>query len=317
MSTMNTPVASLTLDFESYFLAHLLRNCIIEAVREWREKREEEPPWDHEFERLESAWLACLDFFIKRLPDTTQHVIREHKETRDTILSMTKSCIPDTCPWEKILVLALRPSQNPSTMISCIICEDTLENPRSKYDILTYARGDPCDTTRIKVDGKIIQVTETLESALRHLRQPSKTRFLWVDPFCIRGHDEEGWQKDIATINSIFSNANEVQVWLGKESSTSTEAISFLEDLAIKTARKVTREEVGVLFTPDEGLVISAHLQAVSALMSVSWWDRAGLLKQLMSGCKIRVRCGNKSVDWNILAIALVALGPKSFESLG
>ena len=49
------------------------------------------------------------------------------------------------------------------------------------FEAISYAWGDPNITESIMCDGKAINVTKNLHSALVHLRFPNKSRCVWAD----------------------------------------------------------------------------------------------------------------------------------------
>ncbi|KAK0624345.1 heterokaryon incompatibility protein-domain-containing protein [Immersiella caudata] len=58
------------------------------------------------------------------------------------------------------------------------------------YDVLSYIWGATDATKGIVVDGRRLEVTVSLESALRRLRC-DEPRQLWVDAVCIDRNNEE------------------------------------------------------------------------------------------------------------------------------
>jgi len=67
-----------------------------------------------------------------------------------------------------------------SDPISCLLhTADWTDVPL--YEAIFYAWGDPKVTRIVICDGKVIKVTESLYSALTHLRFPDRSRFLWAD----------------------------------------------------------------------------------------------------------------------------------------
>jgi len=73
-------------------------------------------------------------------------------------------------------------------------------------------------------------ISPTLVSALRHLRWPDKSRYLWIDQVCVN-------QEDVAERNSqvqnmmgkIYSNADHLIIWLGNEGDSSQLAIHTIK----------------------------------------------------------------------------------------
>lgn len=70
------------------------------------------------------------------------------------------------------------------TLIHCSLSHASLDG-RSKpiYTALSYTWGDPTCTKPIVIEGSVVHVTQTLETALRHLQHDSVP--LWIDAICI------------------------------------------------------------------------------------------------------------------------------------
>lgn len=49
------------------------------------------------------------------------------------------------------------------------------------YDAISYCWRDAKDTVPVYIDGKVVQVTKNLKSALRQLRHETESRNLWAD----------------------------------------------------------------------------------------------------------------------------------------
>ncbi len=54
-----------------------------------------------------------------------------------------------------------------------------------EYEALSYSWGYPAFTHRVECNGVEVPVTEGLAQALLHLRLPDRSRYLWVDAFCM------------------------------------------------------------------------------------------------------------------------------------
>jgi Heterokaryon incompatibility protein (HET) len=62
---------------------------------------------------------------------------------------------------------------------------------RPDFKALSYAWGDPHETTKIMVSNRAFASTINLELALQHLRFEDRPRRLWVDAICINQDDKE------------------------------------------------------------------------------------------------------------------------------
>ncbi len=53
------------------------------------------------------------------------------------------------------------------------------------YKALSYAWGDPTKSRRVFCEGRFIEVTESLFTALRRLRCEDEEMIIWADAICI------------------------------------------------------------------------------------------------------------------------------------
>lgn len=104
--------------------------------------------------------------------------------------------------------------------ISCTLKVASL-NDAPRYDTLSYAWGDPENTESILLDGRYVEVTINLGSALRHLRNQMEHRILWVDALCIDQKDrqEKSWQ--VSMMGEIYKSCNTGLLWIGEKSEDS------------------------------------------------------------------------------------------------
>lgn len=84
-----------------------------------------------------------------------------------------------------------------------------------KYTALSYTWGDSLSTTPILMNSVETQVTINLETALRHIRQPTGIIILWIDAICINQEDLAKKNHQVEMMKEIFSGAELVIAWLG------------------------------------------------------------------------------------------------------
>jgi hypothetical protein len=58
-----------------------------------------------------------------------------------------------------------------------------------EYDALSYAWGKGMSLKPATVSGYPLEITESLDSALRHLRHADRSRVMWIDAICINQND--------------------------------------------------------------------------------------------------------------------------------
>ncbi|KAI0491039.1 heterokaryon incompatibility protein-domain-containing protein [Xylaria cf. heliscus] len=320
---LTTDVSGLT--FETFYLRQLLRKSAVASVKNWLEYENREDSFESELYRLESSWITCIDFFIDRFDPALQKTLHNSIKYRQ-LASPTghQQPLPNINISHEIILLVLQPSLDPSKPIKCNRCRSSLEQqPCLVYDVLSYAWEDPRETKRILIDGIPFKLQKSLESALRHLRLPNALRMLWIDALCVVGRDVQSWGHDVERLKPIYANAREILIWLGNESNTSGLAFAFLEKYVAIPEKQRDRSLpitngwdtfpggfnnhlelkchglIPVLFREKRFL---RYLDAILNLMCRPWWDRAGLLQELMGGGKVMVWCGTKSVSWDVFA---------------
>ncbi|KIM97244.1 hypothetical protein OIDMADRAFT_203967, partial [Oidiodendron maius Zn] len=132
---------------------------------------------------------------------------------------------------DDIRLVTILPAPDFNDPIQCSLRHVSLENPPA-YEALSYTWGDQSVTKPINLEGETIEVTDNLESALRHLRLPQTMRQLWVDALCINQHNILERNVQLGRMNQIYSKPQRVIVWLGPETYGSTKAITKLLELS-------------------------------------------------------------------------------------
>jgi Heterokaryon incompatibility protein (HET) len=108
--------------------------------------------------------------------------------------------------------------------VCCHMVVVSLSN-EPKYKALSYTWGDLQITLPICVDGCILSSTLNLESALRQFRQRNEVVILWIDAICINQLDNGERTQQVALMGDIYSQSQEVVIWLGKDLESSTVGI--------------------------------------------------------------------------------------------
>ncbi|KAF4853646.1 Heterokaryon incompatibility protein 6, OR allele [Colletotrichum siamense] len=192
------------------------------------------------------------------------------------------------------------------------------------YIALSYAWGDPTATRAIILDGRNVEVTENLESALRHVassfgneEEPGPT--LWVDAICIDQQNESERTQQVAQMGAIFSTATRTMIWLGPADEHSDLAIETLHTLGRRgvrlhdhvpswtnfpfsdtpSTRRVIRTQKmldGILTSLSRGG--STKLAAISSLFGRPWFRRVWVIQERVLSSDTFVCCGDADIVW-------------------
>src|SRR5271169_1735488 len=89
---------------------------------------------------------------------------------------------------DAIRLIVLRPALQDSEKVQCSLIHTTLSRCENDifdhYTALSYVWGNPTDLRAILIDESPLNVTVNLYSALRDLRDSTKTLRLWADAIC-------------------------------------------------------------------------------------------------------------------------------------
>src|SRR5436853_6511842 len=88
----------------------------------------------------------------------------------------------------EIRLVVLAPSRSFKSKISCKLIYRSLD-AMIPFEALSYTWGDASSRQLISLDGCEFSVAANLGIALRYLRYPEDTRYIWIDALCINQDD--------------------------------------------------------------------------------------------------------------------------------
>ena len=171
--------------------------------------------------------------------------------------------------------------------------------PGSKeYEALSYVWGSAEHPSNIRVNGRIVTVTESLHTALRQLRYPDRPRTLWIDYLCINQRDVNERSNEVARMGIIYGNAEDVLIWLGPATPDSVIGMEIPDYFANETRPK----SCPVWQTYSQATV----LRGLQDIFSRPWFQRMWVVQEIGQSHRAVLTCGQHSVEWestNCLAV--------------
>jgi hypothetical protein len=203
-------------------------------------------------------------------------------------------------------------------IVECMLYQAYLDGTDTvPYDALSYTWGGTDKTSTVTVNGKTFDVTENLHSALQHLRSEDIDRVLWVDAICIDQDNEEERGHQVQQMCKIYSQAEEVIVWLGQ----ATEETNILMDSLRRLEEYSSMHEhrhwdlaqwttFWLLVPQDSGF---EPRKGLDMLLGRPWFRRVWILQEIANAKKASVWCGTKSVRARTFALApsLIGVNPE------
>jgi len=185
------------------------------------------------------------------------------------------------------------------------------------YDALSYTWGGTHKTSTVIVNGEALRVTENLHSALQHLRSENVDKTLWVDAICIDQGNERERGHQVQQMCKIYSQAEEVIVWLGqatRETNTLFESLqrlqehSFLYGHGHRHWDLAKWKELWLSVPKDSD---SELRDGLFLLLSRPWFKRVWILQEIANAKKASILCGTKSIRAHTFALAPSLIGVK------
>ena len=127
-------------------------------------------------------------------------------------------------------ILVLSPARADEALRGRLV-EINLESP-SSYVALSYTWGAASLSEPLEIDGKLLFITPSADTALRRLRSRKSTLSIWIDAICINQQDIDERSAQVKNMGVIYKQATAVIVWLGSGTRE--------EDLAWKRLRFVS-----------------------------------------------------------------------------
>lgn len=189
-----------------------------------------------------------------------------------------------------IRLIKLQPSQDLEAGLKCSLIHKSLED--CQYDIvdhfmaLSYVWGDQTERGTISIDGKPLDITASLQRALRHIRDRDRMLYIWADGVCVNQADLEDRNTQVTQMGAIYSTAHHTISFLG------TAEISQLALQGI--VRQVLQP---VKLDNDESVAAANRIQ--EGILKLPYFTRVWILQELALSSDVWVQSGTTRLRWN------------------
>ncbi|KAK6837922.1 heterokaryon incompatibility protein-domain-containing protein [Apiospora arundinis] len=174
-----------------------------------------------------------------------------------------------------------------------------------EYEALSYVWGTDPTTALVRISGQDVQVSKTLEKALRRLQLPDRTRALWIDQLCIDQNNSTEKMQQVRHMGSIYEECTQCIAWMGEVRDDIPLADA---DAAVQLLHyMVALDEADDL----DSLPLSESLEssipgAYRALKSLSrienpWWTRMWTVQEAVLPDNLTFQWGPFTFPWDIL----------------
>ncbi|KAM0426003.1 hypothetical protein ACHAPT_008632 [Fusarium lateritium] len=160
-----------------------------------------------------------------------------------------------------------------------IVCKLTVVSLEDEpaYSALSYVWGNPKATQSVLVNGRPINVTKNLASALehapQHLENANVAPRLWADALCIDQNDPNEKNHQVPLMKDIYSQAEIVICWMGQPNDAIHRAMDWIDVIARECSFKYDDEEQLAVFDHPSGQSRSDKADVAETLGQTSSGD--------------------------------------------
>lgn len=176
------------------------------------------------------------------------------------------------------------------------------------YKALSYAWGDLNETVPILVNGQELQITLSLDLALRNIRHLMQDHsfLIWADAICINQKDKHDRNHQVRLMGQIYSKAECVYVWLGEEADDSPLAFVALEkwSKAFKSAPEIEGNKVFNIEEVPNPFDLR-EWKAIEKLIKRPWWRRLWTLQEISLSSHAHMICGQSWTSYTDFCYAV------------
>ncbi|KAI1768943.1 heterokaryon incompatibility protein-domain-containing protein [Hypoxylon sp. FL1150] len=217
---------------------------------------------------------------------------------------------------------------HPDPTVDVALYEGFTDDPphdyKPKFEALSYVWGsmENPESLELRRDGSesgvSVSITRNLGVALRHLRNPSSSRVLWVDAVCIDQSNIPERNAQVPRMSIIYKLASRVILWLGPSGDGSSLALTHLEGIAtqvVKTKSGWLLPWPGSLDFDQDGwntwpryptaLELAWDEETFAALDKIlkrPWFSRLWVIQEALLGNRHTIfQCGDDKILWNNL----------------
>ncbi|KAI0894284.1 HET-domain-containing protein [Annulohypoxylon nitens] len=221
--------------------------------------------------------------------------------------------------------------QSPGSQEKLLVFEfetHQISNIKSQYSALSYTWGHPTldsfkdDMSHTVIcDGRRMPIGLNMNDALQHIYIESDIAppLLWVDAICINQSDLGERAAQVSLMTSIYSNAANVVVWLGKDDDDAHEALALLSEYT-PALNSITEDIIagnhdvsiiaGMINIYDDPKVHEKYnitqksmdsWKALVRFLSRRWFSRIWIVQEMVFNVSHLICCGSLRFTWTDL----------------
>jgi hypothetical protein len=211
----------------------------------------------------------------------------------------------------EIRLIQIIPARRSTDILSCIMKTVPVDF-KPEYTAVSYAWGSTERTQPMLLNGRLVNITVNLETALRHFRSfiriPYTAAPLWIDALCINQDDNVEKSTEIQRMLSIYRGAIGVLAWLGPSDESSVAAMSKMNQFVefyLHSGKSLTESAEEFVQKLENSHQCVAEIQT---LMQRPWFRRVWIVQEIGAAQKLIFLCGQYSAPGQLLPAIATAI---------
>ncbi|PVH74918.1 hypothetical protein DL98DRAFT_18237 [Cadophora sp. DSE1049] len=193
-----------------------------------------------------------------------------------------------------VRIIVVHPSKDSNAPVNCSLCVDSLQN-HPRYTALAYTWGSDANHQTVLVNGKILWIRGSLHSALKMFRLKDKPRAIWGDAICINMEDGSERSSQVKHMPAIYSQAEEVCIWLGSQNSEQNPKVFDFFKMPI-SERKRYSESRGPVYV--NGIGHDLLRDGLDEFFDARYWRRCWMVQEAVMARKLSIKWGTEELAW-------------------
>ncbi|KAF7188187.1 Heterokaryon incompatibility protein 6, OR allele [Pseudocercospora fuligena] len=172
-----------------------------------------------------------------------------------------------------------------------------------RYTALSYFWGSPDRDCTIMIDDYRVQITRSLDEALRHLRDRERPTVLWVDQICIDQTEEDDKKRQIPLMGRIYQHAYTTVIWLGGEDNQNLFQIVQIMNGMDRDSKRLCDEVKNLKRGEREVLAASGDsYKKLDTLLQHPWFTRTWIIQEVCMSNRAYLLQAHSNIAWETFA---------------
>ncbi|ETN37488.1 uncharacterized protein HMPREF1541_07110 [Cyphellophora europaea CBS 101466] len=170
------------------------------------------------------------------------------------------------------------------------------------YDAISYVWGGQADHAVVECNGKDLNITHSLEAALRRVRLLDRPRLVWADAVCINQRNLREKSHHVAFMDLVYRLADHVLIHLGPaEDSVGRDVHELIEEYVVRSTPYHGDITAMPVLPRDDPILDDVRWRSLARVMGLPWFSRAWVIQEAGVARDPRALLGSFDLDYRQL----------------